>query len=392
MSGPSETANMNANLLTSLFKWKPTETKTPAENFLVEAFVYTLKVNADFCQAWLTRILGQPVDHSGLDIKTRVTHIDDERATSIYPDIDISGVLADGQPFWLLVEAKWGASYDLQQIYKYARIRRELLSPTIAFVGANAVECHNAQHDYQTGKLGKPSEIAAFTALQWSEVHSILRDHSANCRASRELEEFMREQGLSALEPISASLLTHYLETRNFVRRLQRYCEKLLREFPWEFLPGLYKSDQLKSVKDQYGRVAIVFARPGWNGTMTIGFLYSNHDHKVKFADGSDNSVDLMMRIEADPKAVGREEVIDVLRRKCESVRGAGGVVRLAGDVGNSNRHTLLIAQRSLAEFLGPETEFDQLERIYDQIRQWVRALFDDEVEGALAKWNSEPE
>lgn len=173
------------------------------------------------------------------------------------------------------------------------------------------------------------------------------------------------------------------------MKGLKRYCEKLLHEYGWHLLPAIYQEPEKQSVSDQFGRMAIVFRRADWNGTITAGFLYSNHDHKVRFADGSDNSVDLMMRIECGPTAAGRNAVVTALRKKTAKARACGGVIHLADDPGNANRHTLFIAQRSLSEFLGEADEAAQLTAMHAQIEVWANALFEDgELEAALTRFD----
>jgi hypothetical protein len=357
------------NLFISLFQWRPVDGRTPGENFLTEAFVYCLRRNETFRTRWLKKILGSEVIDADLRICTRASHVDDERETTIYPDIDIRRVLTSGQPFSLLVEVKWGARYDHTQIAKYDRLIAGEPNSHLVFLSANSIDCRNAST--QRGSLS-----STFHVFEWQQIYSLLTTLSQDCRSSQELVEFMHIHGLSPPEPITQSLLQNYVTTRDFTKRLRRYCEKILNELPWDFLPLHYQDATRQEVKDQYGRVAIVFRRHDWNGTITIGFLYSNHDHRVKFADGSDASVDLMMRIEANPAVVGRAEVVSALQKRASDVRQCGGVVRLAGDRDNQNPHTLFIAQRSLSEFLHNSDETSQLLDMHRQIKDWSNALF----------------
>lgn len=370
------------NLFISLFQWRPVDGRTPGENFLTEAFVYCLHKNEMFRTHWLKKILGSKVIDGDLRIRTRASHLDDERETTIYPDIDIRGVLTSGQPFSLIVEVKWGARYDHAQIAKYDRLIAGKPNSHLVFLSANSIDCRNASTQCV-------SLSSTFHVFEWQEIYSLLATLSKDCRSSQELVEFMHVHGLSPPEPISQSLLHSYITARDFTKRLRRYCEKLLNELPWDFLPLHYQDATRQAVKDQYGRVAIVFPRHDWNGTITIGFLYSNHDHQVKFADGGDASVDLMMRIEANPAVVGRTEVVSALQKRANQVRRCGGVVHLAGDRGNQNNHTLFIAQKSLSEFLDNSNETGQLLDMHKQIRDWSNALFSDgELENALKRFD----
>jgi len=374
--GDAQILASTANVFSSLFGWRPSENKSSSENFLTEAFVYCLRANEKLCRSWLTKILGQDVDCSGIEITTRASYVDQENATTIYPDIDVRGTFENGKPFNLLIEVKWGAPYDRSQIQKYDRLLKGQENPNLIFISPNAMDCLKAAQD--AGSLQ-----SRFQAIRWDQVHSHLAHLPHHCRITRELGDFMDQQGLSAPKPISASLIDDYVAGRDLPRRLWRYAEKLHHEFEWDFLPDIYQSPDQQAVKDQFGRIAIVFSPNGWAGAISIGFLYSNHDHKVRFADGSNASVDLMMRIECSPTAVGRNRVIAALSEVAPKVINAGGAVHLAGDQGNKNRHTLFIAQKSLRDFVQGNDETEQLVLMHQQIHAWSDALFGD---GRLAE------
>lgn len=379
-------SELQPNLFSSLFQWRPRETKLSAENFLTESFVYCLQVNEAFRAFWLGNILGQDISAIDLAISTRASHIDDERETTIYPDIDIRGRLADGKTIALLIEVKWGAPYDGNQIRKYDRLLGKVDLPFLVFISASRADCCRATSDAS----GAGALRSTFQAIPWEQVHRDLAGFSAHCRTTKELEEFMDRQGLSARKPLSSEEIDHFLASRNVMKGLKRYCEKLLREHDWTFLPAIYQEPERQSVADQYGRMAIVFRRTGWNGTITVGFLHSNHDHKVKFADGSDNSVDLMMRIECGPSVAGRDAVMTVLRSKAAKAGKNGGAIHLADDVGNANRHTLFIAQRSLNDFLMEGDEAAQLSAMHAQVADWANALFEGgDLEAALCSFDA---
>lgn len=374
--GDAQRLSSAANVFSSLFGWRPSENRSSSENFLTEAFVYCLRTNVKFCRAWLTKILGRDVDCSEIEVTTRASYVDQEKATTIYPDVDIRGRFDDGEPFNLLIEVKWGAPYDQSQIQKYDRLLKGQENPNLIFISSNAMDCVKAEQD--SGHLQ-----SRFKAIRWDQVHSHVSDYSQHCRITSELSDFMDQQGLSAPKPISPTLIDEYVAGRDLLRRLWRYAEKLHHEFKWDFLPELYHSPDHQSVKDQFGRIGIIFTPNGWDGAISIGFLYSNYDHKVRFADGSNASVDLMMRIECSPIATGRDGVLSALREVTPKVKNAGGVVHLAGDYGNKNKHTLFIAQKSLRELVQGDDELEQLLLMHQQIHAWSISLFGD---GRLAE------
>ncbi|WP_395517192.1 hypothetical protein [Pseudorhizobium flavum] len=369
------------NLLVSLFDWHPRDGVKPAENFLTEAFVHSLRSNEDFRRRWLERLVNAEFDNAAVVISTRASYSDIERQSSIFPDIEIQGDLSDGSPFLVLVEIKWDAPYQLAQLKKYDRLLAREENGYLCFICASGTDHRKAKADRDR------FENSTFSAFLWEDVFVALRE-SIPDHASKELLGFMQHYGLTPGEPISQNIIDGYLVGKSLVSRLNRYCEKLLREFDWDFLPETHRDIDAARVKNAYGRVAIEFAPPYWDGAVTVGFLYDNSDHAVPFADGSQNSVDLIFRIEAAPKAPAREDVNAVIRPRVSSVRAKGGVVRLDKDGINGNRHTLFIAQRSLSDFLASPVEGDQLVAIHNQLKAWAEALFGDQrVEEALLKF-----
>lgn len=361
----------NPNLLVNLFPWRPREGIAPAENFLTEAFVHTLRVNAAFRSMWLMQVLGQAVDESSLVIDTRASHANADSGTTIFPDIDVRGEFASGTPFTLLIEVKWKAAYSPSQLTNYDRLLASKQNPHLVFLCAR-------ESDYRSAVKDAVSLVhAEFHPLLWENIFIALQSAAADCLISKELLGFMEHHGLSPAQPMSKSMAEGYIASKPIFERFHRYSEKLLREFDWTILPPQYHDIESTEVRDRYGRVAIEFA-PSWNGAISIGFLYDNRDHAVPFADGTSNSIDLIMRIEAAPKAKGRDLMTAAARAKTPAIREVGGVVRLDGDQANRNRHTLLIAQRSLTDFLSSPVESDQLQAMYGQVRAWSEALFSD--------------
>lgn len=368
------------NLLVSLFTWRPRDSVTPGENFLTEAFVHTLRVNASFRSKWLTQLLGQTINDSSLAIETRTSHANVDSGTTVFPDVDIRGEFASGASFNLLIEIKWGAAYVASQLIKYDRLLTGKPNPHLAFLCARGTDYRSAIND-AAGFVH-----SEFHPLLWETVFVALQSAASNCQISKEFLGFMDHHGLSPGQPISTSMAKGYIASKPIFERFHRYAEKLLREFDWTILPATHRETDSVKVRNRYGRVAIEFAPPGWNGAITVGFLYDNNDHAVPFADGTSNSIDLMMRIEA-AKAKDRKSVNTAIKARMTAVRRAGGVVRVEGDGVNKNTHTLFIAQRSLTDFLSSPVEGDQLQALYGQLKAWSEALFSDgTVSDALAQ------
>lgn len=362
------------NLLVSLFDWRPRDTVTPAENFLTEAFVYVLRQNAPFRQKWLTSIIGDDFDNDDVVIETRASY-PGPNGTTIFPDIEIVAGRSAGVAHRIIVENKWGSPHNAAQLHKYAWLLREQPNAHLVFVCASLV-------DYTSARIQRAELVCGnFVVSTWEAIYQQMASVNDHGGMLGELVEFMDQFGLSPGAPITGRLIQAFVESRDLIPRLRRLAEKLRLEHDWSIIPEYSGPAEKTRVRDAYGRIAIEFASAGWECAITVGFLYNNDDHGVPFADSSPNSVDLMLRIEAKPELGAlRDEAIRVLAMKADGVRSAGGIVRLLNDRANRNRHTLLIAQYSLVDVVrGKETEREQAEAIYGQIRVWLDRLFDDD-------------
>jgi len=279
----------------------------------------------------------------------------------------------------MLVEVKWDAPYSRDQINKYDRLLVGTSNAHLVFICARSRDWRSAKDNAPTTKH------ASFRAFKWEQIFTLLQAVPGACPFTKELIGFMTSHGLNPGEPITPGMTEAYLIAKPFMPRLERYANKLMHEFDWTFLPEAYRDPTKQDLRDRWGRIAIEYA-PSWNGAISVGFLYDIGDHKVPFADGSKNGVDFFLRVEAYPNIAGRAEVNAAIQSKLPDLRSSGGVVRHDGDGISRNRHTLVILQKSLVDFLDG-SEDEQLQRLYNQAAKWSNALFaDGTVAATLSK------
>jgi hypothetical protein len=114
----------------------------------------------------------------------------------------------------------------------------------------------------------------------------------------------------------------------------------------WTSVPERYRSEP--EVRDRFGRVGIEFQTAGWNPALAIGFLYDIRDHMVSLTAPAE-SVDLFLRIEADPRTNPQiDDILVLLREKGKLLSAKGPKVLKRNEQGNGNLWTLLFAQQSL--------------------------------------------
>ena len=125
--------------------------------------------------------------------------------------------------------------------------------------------------------------------------------------------------------------------------------------------------------------MAIELRTKDWAPTITLGFLYSGNEHGVKLTS-PESGIDLFVRIETSPSDYPNPaQALAGLAEKVPLVRKLGARVLLKDQPGNDNKHTLLIAQKTLATIIDRKlTEREQLAAIHAELSKWLEALFGD--------------
>ena len=137
---------------------------------------------------------------------------------------------------------------------------------------------------------------------------------------------------------------------------------------------------------------------PPYTPTINLGFLYDTKDHQVELTR-PEHGIDLMLRIEADPKnnpdcrriihelKEGRQRI---LQKETEQGQIYRTRVRLRDEPGSGIKWSLLIAQKCLADVIeNCDSEEKQLQAIYEYFRQLLTSLFSDpQLEQELRELN----
>jgi hypothetical protein len=370
-------ASDTPNLFLSLFEFHPRGTHTPKENFLTEAFAYLLRTESGVRNAWLSRLLGRPVAARECVVNTRQSEPDPELGSTAYPDLVLRGRLTDGTLFHVYCEHKWDSQCNAGQLARYKRLG-VAKGAQLAFVGATINQRREAAACFPDGDCN---------CFQWEQVFESLKGVPDLSPLASEFLDFLEEHGLSPGKPLTVEQMRAFLGSAGFLETLARFAALLHENYSWEVIPKRYHANCY--VEDRWGRVTVCFDTQGWKPGLSLGFLYSVHDHKVRFVNPG-KGIDLMLRIGAIPKDTREtriiQPVLDVLERKRQVLRNSAGSVLLLGEPGNGNRHSLLIVRDCLADVIADaSTEQDQLIRIHDRLHAWLTTLFaDGELEAAF--------
>jgi len=369
-----------ANVFIALFPFRPREHKTPKENFLSEALVYAVRSCKPAARAWVSFVTDGRIRPRTIKIETRAPHRDPESATTIYPDVSVTGSDQSRKPYRVLVEHKWDSTYSAAQLARYAKTKRRKSGKilNLAFV------CEKSS-DYDKAKRFKAPPKVRFTTRRWEELYRCLKPLRPRSGILEEFLTFMAAQGLSPGKAISAKALIACAQNEQeaeqgsaFRSQMRRYCDKLKNEHQWTDIPSQYR--ETRNVTDSYGRCAVIFVdENGLGPEISLGFYYATFDHKVSFVDRR-KGIDLCLRVYAPPATnPSPKRVLQLLSDRVPALQKLGARVLLKGQPENGNNHTLLIAQKSLQDVIDSiQDDEKQVAAMHGELSRWCKALFAD--------------
>ena len=361
---PVDLSDVPLGLFSSLFQFIHRESGTPKENFLSELFGYVLRTSEGARDAWVSYVLGRNVHCETAAVSTRSTELDQENR-NVFPDMLIEGTLAGDEPFAIVSEHKWGSPCNHEQLRTYRAIATER-NAKLCFIGASRRQLADA----------KKCDPEVDKAFLWEDVFRLFEPIGNKSEVLKEFLDFMSTQALNPGKPLSVEQMNHFVQGQGFNKSLERTARLLLNEFEWDCVPERYRENP--GVWDRFGRIALEFATPDWHPTLSIGFLYDPSNYKIEYVD-KEQGMDLVLRLEAGPKERGKIENFKmVVAQKRSSLSALGTKVRVTGEAGIGNSHSMLILQCSLAPLIADKTESLQIEALYSQIKVWVDALFKD--------------
>ena len=358
------------NLFEALFTFRPRENIFPKENFLSEALAHVLESCDGACDAWLSLALSRKVHASKFEVHTRNTELDEDNK-NIFPDMAVHATLDDGQTILLYSEHKWESPCEQSQLKRYLNLVKKNGEGThLAFIGA-----------YRSQKQAAENSDARMkqNAFLWADVYRTLNQLPTKPNILTQFLTFMESNGLNPGKPIKTDTMVAYIQSAGFLESLKHLVMTMNAEYEWEFFPERYRREEYRGTNGKWGRWAIEFATPDWKPAITVGFLYEEKDHGVKFVK-RDKGIDLLLRIEAEPKDLCNiTPAFTELRRKKHELSKAAASVLLLNERGNGNGHSILIARSCLADVISKATtKEDQAEIIYKTVKNWGAILFAD--------------
>jgi len=331
-------------------------------------------------------MLGRVVKVHQSTVLTQNSERVEDQTAMVFPDLKVTALLEGGKQQTVYCEHKWDSPCNSDQLRNYAELaRRDQGNSIVAFVGATQQQVREASN--LNGVVQK--------AVRWEDIYRSFKKISNPSPMLQEFLIFMETQNLGAISMINLSHLRSFPQVPVVMRQLWQCANRLLSDFPWDFLDARYRNPQrlgngnFPCLINRYGRIGIEFmTNPPYTPTIVTGFLYDGiGEHKVEFTR-PEHGIDLMLRIEADPNTnpdcrriihelkEGRQRI---LQKEMEQGQIYRTRVRLRDEPGNGNKWSLLIAQKCLADVIRDcDSEEKQLQAIYEYFRQLLTSLFSD--------------
>lgn len=335
------------NLLRRLFRYRPRDGFTHTENFLTEAFAYTLESDASIQSAAIARLTEGAIEGaSDVRVETQSQHRDEEGRRCI-PDMIVYGREPSGGAFEIWVENKCESDLSLVQVSRYAA---ELARRCGAVRGHMAFMANNLRDVLQAAAHFRSSSVPntlTYSSVRWADVRDALEP--AARESTRDFCDFVDERGYGRLPIITTSLAQNYDRqrdrkdlkwgyTEDLRRFARRQCEAALAEMHHTLrTPAL---DGV-SVVDGWGRIALL----SQDEVLSVGMLHNPFDHRTQFLD-DDQPLDIIVRLLMNPKNVRPAQAAnarDTLAGLKADLEHIGFDFSVAGQGWNKNRYSALL-------------------------------------------------
>ncbi len=254
---------MSYGLLTSLSKYHPRENTTPIENFVTEAFAWTLRQQPSLTSYFLSQVIEKA------DIEYAIQG-DGEWLTQTnfdgkYPDL----VYRQGDTA-IIFEHKIWAQLHRNQLKNYRDYASEHFSQYCIVLISATAEQHAQDPDL---------------ALCWFDIYQMIEHWLADQGTMdeylcREFLNLLKNHGLGPKAPISDGALRYYYGSWQLPDRLSELTKSLM-QMNWpEGLTRKVHDRKGKLYGHEWGRVGIEFYEK-WAPALFLGTLLHGDDHKV---------------------------------------------------------------------------------------------------------------
>jgi hypothetical protein len=368
---------MEDSLLVSLRSYQPRPDRDPLEDFVTEAFAWTLRAHPPIGSQFLSEIDRRAdlpkgsVDEDGWEWDTQVD-LKEGRAD----------MLAMGDHRTYVYEHKVGQTAKAKQVDRY---RRSLTADEVV-----TVLIMDAEWNYEGPQSAEVEEPDL--CLTWPEVSKILEDKSEELGTADRVDDFralLDHEGLGPRERLSEPDLravSRYQETIDHLTKLIK--EVRLQQEEWEpvydLLPDPWGQNQPEKrwsgTPPKYGRIALRLYEEN-NPNVNFGLIIDPDNIKFSLVDrnlGPDLAVFLHVPYSALSRGQYNElvksQAYEDLRKRLAENSGAEWTASAPRSTDPEiNKHHPLALQRPLARVVrGTQSVEDQRAEVLDALKEGV--------------------
>ncbi|WP_263835082.1 hypothetical protein [Salinibacter sp.] len=368
---------MEDSLLVSLRSYQPRPDRDPLEDFVTEAFAWTLRAHPPIGSQFLSEI-----DRRADLPKGSVGEDGWEWDTQVDVGEGRADMLAIGDHRTYVFEHKVGQTAKAKQVDRY---RRSLTADEVV-----TVLIMDAKWNYegpQSADVEDPD-----LRLTWAEVSKILGDKSDELETADRIDDFralLDHEGLGPRKPLGEPDLRavpRYKETIDHLTKLMK--EVRLQKEEWESVYDLLDDPSGQSqpkkrwsgTPPRYGRIALRLYQD-YNPNINFGLIIDPENIRTTLVDrnlGPDLAVFLHVPYGALPRGqynelVNSQAYEDLRKRLAENSRAEWTAFAPKGTDPGINKHHPLVLQRPLAHVLrGTQSVEDQRAEVLDALKEGV--------------------
>jgi hypothetical protein len=352
---------MKDSVYDRLFAYRPREGRSDSENFLTEAFCFALRSSETAARRLVSDLVGADVtERMPIRVETQRTYTEGDAGLRARPDMRVTGQLASGESFLLLVENKWDSEASASQLLGYQK--------------AGAGEADKVELALITPRPWDKAlcnEIPGLLFRTWDVVYNLMLPLAKESPFVEQFETFLLNQGLGPHYPVSPAKLAAY-GTASALKTDFMRLSTLLKAEDWSFLPPTF----LRSVGTI--RTNTQHRLGGWfdpfknRPYLFAGFVL---DPKISHGDdhfSSERGPDLLLGFDAKPKIRGLH-----LSERVERLRELGLYVVDQDVLATIDEWRKLVVCKPLADIIrGHASKKQQVDAIHAELKRWCEVLF----------------
>lgn len=369
---------MDDSLLVSLRSYRRRQDRDPLEDFITEAFAWTLRTHPSLSEKFLDEIDSQS------EVSSEPVQDELKWETQVnLADGNIADMVRWGGDRAYVFEHKVGSKARAKQLHRY----REAVyaDEVITVLITGSIWNYTAP----TAEKVRPPDLR----ITWSDVYEMFDDWRRSTEeATERVEDFLAlldHEGLGPQDPLAKSELRAFAIGKDVTDELYRLMKIIRERFDWSFLyetlPDQKEKNSPTLPSERWGRFGLRLYT-NWSPGLFTGILVDPDDHDAELANpklGPDLTVILDIgsgRVEGRFQEVATSEPYVDLCERLRELTNWKVDARSANEAAEKNQSHPILIQRPLAHVLrGKSSIEDQQQAIYEVLREGIKHFLDED-------------